>query len=80
MLDVEGYEWPILKQLHSSDIKPEVIFFEAHHMSIHERTECFNMLSDKGYFTFNKGFDVVAHLKKDELSKMRAHQNYHRLS
>lgn len=55
MIDTEGYDYEILKQIDFSKIKPELIIYEHKHISRQDRRECMKLLSAQDY-VFTKHF------------------------
>lgn len=49
MIDTEGYDFEILKQIDFGNIKPRVIVYEHKHLNRKERSECANLLETQGY-------------------------------
>ncbi len=49
MIDTEGYDFEILKQIDFGCIKPRVIIYEHKHLSCQERRECANLLEGCDY-------------------------------
>ncbi len=49
MIDTEGYDFEILKQIDFTDIKPRVIVYEHKHLNRKERSECASFLEIQGY-------------------------------
>ena len=59
-LDVEGYEAVILKAFPFNSYSPEIIIFEAGHLSAEDRKAIDKLLSARGYTIFDAGIDAVA--------------------
>jgi len=59
-IDVEGYDFDIIKMFDFNQIKPKIIRFEHAHMAIKTRRECWNYLADWGYSLLTSGMDTLA--------------------
>lgn len=62
-IDVEGYDFELLKTYDFSTIKPDVIHYERWHLSETDRSDCARMLEGHGYQVFQDGMNCVALLK-----------------
>lgn len=59
-LDVEGHEAVILRSFPFEDCLPEIVIFEAGHLSTGDRESVNSLLCERGYAVFNAGIDAVA--------------------
>ncbi len=60
-IDVEGYDWRVLKQLDFAKFRPKVIHMEFAHLPRHEQEEARTMLREQGYvFALHNGRDMLA--------------------
>jgi FkbM family methyltransferase len=61
-IDAEGYDWPIIRSMDFSQIRPRIIRFEYRHMTARDADECLSLLASHGYqFVIETG-DTIAHL------------------
>ena len=58
IVDTEGYDYEILKQLEQSPLRPRVIGYEHALLVEREREECKRMLRDLGYELLEESFDT----------------------
>lgn len=65
MIDTEGYDFEILKQIDFSKIKPELIVYEHKHMSRQERRECRNRLEGQNYLISRHFSNTLAYQQKN---------------
>jgi len=49
MMDTEGYDYEIIKQIDFSRIRPKVIIYEHKHLSRSDRLTCEKLLKDLDY-------------------------------
>jgi FkbM family methyltransferase len=77
-IDVEGYDWHIIKQIDFEKYKPEVINFEFVHLPEEDRIDTIQYLCDNGYapFTLN-GLDILA-VQKERLPELVGDQDLSR--
>lgn len=59
-IDVEGYDFEVLKMLDFSKYKPEIIRFEDTSLSRNEVNRAYNLLEDNGYSLWRMESDTVA--------------------
>ena len=62
-IDVEGYDYEILKLFPFDKFSPTIIIFESENLSESDRIECNNWLKAKGYKLRQSGGDTLATLK-----------------
>ena len=62
-IDVEGYDYEILKLFPFDKFLPTIIIFESENLSESDRIECNNWLKAKGYKLRQFGGDTLATLK-----------------
>lgn len=60
-LDVEGYEWHILKTIDFDRFKPAIVNFEQKHLRPHDKAACFDLLHRHGYHVAITGQDALAY-------------------
>lgn len=63
-IDVEGFDYEVLKQIDFNRYRPRVLFFEHKHLSPNDRHAARLLLEGKGYFVFDHEADTVAILRK----------------
>ncbi|MEM6735300.1 MAG: FkbM family methyltransferase [Bacteroidota bacterium] len=63
LIDAEGYDWKILRQLNLHRYSPRIIYFEHTHLESSEKTEALNQLGDL-YYLFEFGINFLC-IKKD---------------
>lgn len=67
-VDVEGYDFDVLKQLDFTFIKPGIIKFEYINLAAGQADEAVRLLKSKGYYCFYDDIDIIAvRLKKIKL-------------
>lgn len=59
-LDVEGYEYNILKTINFNRIKPSLIFYETSNLDKATLNRCETILKNAGYYLVNMGIDQLA--------------------
>jgi FkbM family methyltransferase len=60
MLDVEGLEWRILKQLQDLTIRPQYLYFEWGCMEQNDLNDLLQFLQTNGYSLYGCGGDILA--------------------
>jgi FkbM family methyltransferase len=63
-IDAEGYDWPIIRSIDFSRLRPRVLRFEYRHMSTSDADECLKLLADHGYQFVIESRDIIAHLEQ----------------
>jgi len=67
-VDVEGYDFDVLKQLDFTFLKPDIIKFEYINLPAGQAEEAVRLLKAKGYYCFYDDIDIIAvRLKKIKL-------------
>ena len=59
-VDVEGYDFEVLKMINFNKIKPQLIRFEHKHLSKKDQKKAEDMLERKDYTLFENGGDTLA--------------------
>ena len=59
-IDVEGYDYEIIKSINFSKIKPKMINYENDHLKDTEKESCIQLLQEKGYIVITYGTDTIA--------------------
>src|SRR5690606_10682341 len=57
-IDVEGYDYEVLKQFDFDRYSPTLVNYEHQHLSAEDKESCAAMLSSRGYFLFRHGRDT----------------------
>jgi len=69
LLDTEGFDFEILKQVFAGRFRPKLIQLEVNHLAATDRLGCRSMLSRHGYEYLETGNDLIAvHADKTTLS------------
>ncbi len=63
LIDTEGYDYIILKQINFSDVKPKVVIFEKKHLSLDDSRHARILMGNNGYQVSEKEDDYVCILK-----------------
>lgn len=58
-IDVEGYDYQVIKQINFEKIEPELIFFEYAYLNPDEKEKCFSLLKEKGYIIEDIGDQIT---------------------
>jgi FkbM family methyltransferase len=58
VIDVEGYDYEIIKQINFDAYRPRVVVYEDIHLSDEDRAECRRTLELLGYEGLEEGFDT----------------------
>jgi len=67
-IDVEGYDYEIIKTINFDHVKPKIINFEHRHIPDQDKEKCINTLKQNGYHLyFQDEFDTTMILKKKYL-------------
>ncbi len=61
-IDVEGYDYEVIKMVDLENNKPAIIRFERAHLSESDLEECYDLLFDHGYKIALDGIDVMAYI------------------
>jgi hypothetical protein len=68
-IDAEGYDWPIIRSIDFSQIRPRVIRFEYRHMTARHADECLLLLASHSYRFVIETRDIIAHLASAEAAR-----------
>ena len=60
VVDVEGYDYEVVRQLDYSDFRPFVVVYEHHHFDAATDADCTALLAGHGYSLFREGLDTWA--------------------
>jgi len=60
MIDVEGYDFEILKQINFNKFKPNLINYENKNLKVEEQVKCIKILRENSYSLFNHCSDTCA--------------------
>jgi FkbM family methyltransferase len=58
LLDTEGFDWEILRQVDLAEIHPRLVVYEHFHLSAEDRAACRAAMEAAGYETLEEGFDT----------------------
>jgi FkbM family methyltransferase len=58
LVDTEGYDWEIIKNVDFSLHRPRLLIYEHFHLPADERAQCRRYLEGLGYETMEEGFDT----------------------
>lgn len=58
VMDTEGYDYEIIRQIDFRRWKPSLILYEHHHFSEQTRLDCQKLLKAAGYILFEEGLDT----------------------
>ncbi|MCI0335525.1 MAG: FkbM family methyltransferase [Planctomycetes bacterium] len=61
-IDAEGYDWPIIRSIDFSQLRPHILRFEYRHMRAVDADACLSQLADLGYRFVVESRDIIAHL------------------
>ncbi len=61
-IDAEGYDWPIIRSIDFSTVRPRILRFEYRHMSPNDADACLTLLASHGYRFVVESRDIIAHL------------------
>jgi hypothetical protein len=59
-IDAEGYDWPIIRSIDFTRIRPRILRFEYRHMSDADADECIAHLASHGYRFILESHDIIA--------------------
>jgi FkbM family methyltransferase len=59
VIDTEGYDYEIIKTINFSRIRPNIILFEATHLTIDDYKSCTKLLKNSGYALYAEGKDIL---------------------
>jgi FkbM family methyltransferase len=61
-IDAEGYDWPILRSIDFSKLRPRILRFEYRHMPAADADACLTLLASHGYRFLVEPRDIIAYL------------------
>ena len=64
-IDVEGYDYELLKSFNFERIKPQLIRYEHRHLKLSDKSSCIKMLKQNGYKVLEMEYDTGAALRSD---------------
>ena len=64
-IDVEGYDYELLKSFNFERIKPQLIRYEHRHLRLSDKSSCIKLLTQKGYKILEMEYDTGAILRSD---------------
>ena len=59
-IDAEGYDWPIIRSIDFTRIRPRMIRFEYRHMPDADADACLEHLASRGYRFILESSDIIA--------------------
>ncbi len=59
-IDAEGYDWPIIRSIDFSRLRPRILRFEYRHMAAKDADACLSLLAKHGYRFIMEKRDVIA--------------------
>lgn len=62
-IDAEGYDWPIIRSIDFSRLRPRILRFEYHHMPAADADACLLHLASHGYRFIVESRDIIAYLE-----------------
>jgi FkbM family methyltransferase len=65
-IDTEGFDYPIVRMLGPTSVRPSIIHFESAFMSPDEHAECAELLDSWGYRLLTIGVDTLAYRQEDD--------------
>ena len=60
-IDAEGYDWPIIRSLDFTRIRPSILRFEYRHMTASDADACLELLAEHGYRFLLEPRDIIAY-------------------
>jgi FkbM family methyltransferase len=60
-IDAEGYDWPIIRSIDFSQMRPRILRFEYRHMRAADADACLALLAKHGYRFVVESRDIIAH-------------------
>jgi FkbM family methyltransferase len=58
-IDVEGYDYEIIKQIDFNNIVPKIVRYEHANISTEDNLSCKTLLKSAGYTTYDEGYDTI---------------------
>ncbi len=68
-IDTEGYDYEIIKLIDFDRLRPTVLLFEHHHLSVDDRRACLAHLDRLGYETHHEVLDTLCLRRDDALGR-----------
>jgi hypothetical protein len=59
-IDAEGYDWPIIRSIEFSVLRPAILRFEYRNMQSCDADECLGFLASHGYRFLVEPRDIIA--------------------
>jgi FkbM family methyltransferase len=59
-VDAEGHDWPIIRSIDFSRLRPRILRFEYRHMSAADADACLTLLASHGYRFIGEPRDIIA--------------------
>jgi FkbM family methyltransferase len=60
-IDAEGFDWPIIRSIDFTRLRPRILRFEYRHMPVRDADACLAFLADRGYRFIFENRDIIAH-------------------
>jgi len=60
-IDAEGYDWPIIRSIDFTTLRPAILRFEYRHMRPADADACLELLAGHGYRFLLEPHDIIAH-------------------
>jgi len=64
-IDVEGYDYELLKSFNFERLKPQLIRYEHRHLKLSDKSSCVRMLKENGYKVLEMEYDTGAFLRSE---------------
>lgn len=61
LIDTEGYDFEVIKQINFSLLRPEIIMYEHKHLSPDDAAKCAQYLASFGYTVIREGINTLAY-------------------
>ncbi len=71
-VDAEGYDWPILRSIDFTRVRPRIVRFEYRNMPPRDADACLERLAAHGYQFLLEPRDIIAHLAAADESLRRS--------
>ncbi len=59
LIDTEGYDYKIIKQMDFTKIKPNVILYEDMNLTVNDYNDCIRYLRKNGYQLYKEGYNIL---------------------
>jgi FkbM family methyltransferase len=69
-IDAEGYDWPIIRSIEFTKLRPRILRFEYSHMSSRVADECLTLLASHGYRFLVETRDIIAIQGAEQVSAL----------